>query len=535
MQPASAFASWPVPVDDLDLGGPARIPVVSPGELSADAVRRAIASRGSAYVPGLISPTWVQRFVDGIEHVLAVREANKDKPYKTHSSWFRGLPLPRDEAISLARPWVAGDGGMLACDSPRLLDMVFAAYEEVGLKQVLTDYLGERPILSGNKATLRRARLEGKTDWHQDGAFLGSNAGIRALNVWVALTDCGVDAPGMDIVPRRFESVQETGTGGAIFDWAVGTGHGGRPVGRRAGGAPRVQGGRRHALRRHAPAPHRARSVDDPHAPCHRVVVLRRDRLPRWPGPDRLVTRSSQRARRWTMALVVVVALAGSAYLVAACGGDDDEPGAAPSTEVTTTTTATVDGPDVEPDYTGEGPTVAIVGDSLTASSRDALHEALEGHAVKIAAVRGEGLAGGPLSDTFGRGVMADAMASYSLDPPDVLVFALGTNDAWQADLTTEEFLAEWDRLIGLFPDTCLVGVTVTEDAPAADPAYDGDEAEAINDRIRAEVDVVVDWATVGDDDRYTDPSDTIHLTDEGRARRADLIAEGVADCLAGS
>jgi hypothetical protein len=222
VQPASRFATWPVPVDDVDLSGPARIPVVEPGDLSADAVRRAVATRGSAYVPGLISPTWVQRFVDGIEHVLAVREANQDKPYKTHSSWFRGLPLPRDEAISLARPWVAGDGGMLACDSPRLLDMVFSAYEEVGLKQVITDYLGERPILSGNKATLRRARLEGKTDWHQDGAFLGSNAGIRALNVWVALTDCGVDAPGMDIVPKRFESVQETGTGGAIFDWAVG-------------------------------------------------------------------------------------------------------------------------------------------------------------------------------------------------------------------------------------------------------------------------------------------------------------------------
>ena len=38
----------------------------------------------------------------------------------------------------------------------------------------------------------------------------------------MALTDCGVDAPGMDLVPKRFETIQETGTGGAIFDWAVG-------------------------------------------------------------------------------------------------------------------------------------------------------------------------------------------------------------------------------------------------------------------------------------------------------------------------
>lgn len=219
----SRFDAWPVPVAELDRSGPAHIPQVAPADLSADAVRRAIATRGSAHVPGLLDAEQVRGFVEGIEHVLELREQNqRDEhgPHKRHSSWMAPLALPRDEAISLARPWVAGDGGMLACDSPRLLEQMFATYEAVGLRQVVTDYLGERPALSGNKATLRRARLEGKSDWHQDGAFLGS--GIRALNVWVALTDCGVDAPGMDLVPRRFEEVQETGTGGAIFDWAVG-------------------------------------------------------------------------------------------------------------------------------------------------------------------------------------------------------------------------------------------------------------------------------------------------------------------------
>ena len=75
-------------------------------------------------------------------------------------------------------------------------------------------------MLSANKCTLRRVPIDANTDWHQDGAFLG--AGIRALNVWLALSDCGVDAPGLDLVPRRFDDVLETGTGGAIFDWAVG-------------------------------------------------------------------------------------------------------------------------------------------------------------------------------------------------------------------------------------------------------------------------------------------------------------------------
>ncbi len=211
---------WPMPVPDVDRDAPPQIPQISPSNLSADAVRRAIATHGSAHVPGLFSADQVDWFVNGIEHVLALREATRDRPHKEHSSWFSSLRLPQKQAQSLARNWVGGDGGILACDSPKLLDAIFASYEAAGLRTVLTGYLGERPALSANKTTLRRARLEGKSDWHQDGAFLGS--GIRALNVWVALTDCGVDAPGMDLVPRRFETIQETGTGGAIFDWAVG-------------------------------------------------------------------------------------------------------------------------------------------------------------------------------------------------------------------------------------------------------------------------------------------------------------------------
>jgi len=44
---------------------------------------------------------------------------------------------------------------------------------------------------------------------------------VRTLNLWIALSPCGTDAPGLDIVPRRFETVLPTGTDGAIFDWSV--------------------------------------------------------------------------------------------------------------------------------------------------------------------------------------------------------------------------------------------------------------------------------------------------------------------------
>jgi hypothetical protein len=212
--------AWPMPVAGIDPDEAPHIPVIAPSELTADAVRRAINAHGTAYVPGLIDAETVQTFVAGIDHVLALRKEMEGRPLDVHSSWLASLPLPPEQAATLARKWVAGDGGALMCDSPKLLDLVFATYERVGLRQVLTDYLGERPVLSANKGTLRRARTDGKTDWHQDGNFLGRD--LRALNVWVTLTDCGVDAPTMDLVPKRFETIVESGTGGAIFDWAVG-------------------------------------------------------------------------------------------------------------------------------------------------------------------------------------------------------------------------------------------------------------------------------------------------------------------------
>ncbi len=97
---------------------------------------------------------------------------------------------------------------------------VLSAFEGAGLSAVIREYLGERPAISAQKTTLRKA-LPGFIDsgaWHQDGAFLGD---VRALNVWLALSHCGVDAPGLDIVPRRIDHIVETGTEGSWADWSV--------------------------------------------------------------------------------------------------------------------------------------------------------------------------------------------------------------------------------------------------------------------------------------------------------------------------
>jgi hypothetical protein len=220
LEQRSAFEKWPVIVADLEADGPAYIPEIALEGLDADVVRRSILAHGSLLVRGLVDRDRVAAFVAGIDKALAARAEGRPGTSRKEQPWFATLPLPAHQAESLGRHWVAGSGGVLAADSPRLLFHMLETYEDVGLRRLVTDYLGERPVLSANKCTMRKAPLTASTAWHQDGAFLGS--GIRALNIWIALSDCGVDAPGLDLVPRRLDHVVVTGTEDAVFDWAVG-------------------------------------------------------------------------------------------------------------------------------------------------------------------------------------------------------------------------------------------------------------------------------------------------------------------------
>jgi hypothetical protein len=217
----AGFPEWPVDrPDGPGPDGPAHIPSCPIGELTGERLRTAILDHGCLLVPGLASPAEVDELTAGIDRAFEVRDQVAAREVEGPTAWFHQLALDRASAQSLGRKWVQGGSALLTVDSPHMLAELFAFLSRAGLKPVLTDYLGERPVLSANKCTLRRVPTDANTDWHQDGAFLGQ--GIRAANVWLALSDCGVDAPGLDLVPRRFDRVVETGTGGAIFDWAVG-------------------------------------------------------------------------------------------------------------------------------------------------------------------------------------------------------------------------------------------------------------------------------------------------------------------------
>jgi hypothetical protein len=214
--------SWPREMPDPfpEVDG---VPEVDVSELTPDVVGGAIVNHGCLKVRGLVDPQRVGVLIDDIDRAFDAFDAWKDGAALADTiPWCVPFKPGPDYNVGAARQWVRQGGGVWTVDSPRAMFDLIETFEMAGLGDVLTGYLGERPCLSVKKCTLRRVPVDTGTDWHQDGSFLGE--GIRTVNVWLALTDCGVDAPALDLVPRRMPGIVETGSHGAMFDWSVGPG-----------------------------------------------------------------------------------------------------------------------------------------------------------------------------------------------------------------------------------------------------------------------------------------------------------------------
>jgi hypothetical protein len=222
-----AFATLPrQPLDDppaevVAREAPSPLTAKHPGDLTVDTLHRGLAQHGCVHVRGLISPERAEALARGIDRALdAFDQCEGPQARESVSSWYVPFsPRGRGYRVGGRRGWVRASGGLWTADSPRMLFDLLEVVDETGIGSLVEAYFGERPALSANKCTLRRVPVDTSTNWHQDGAFLGRH--VRTLNLWLALSPCGTDAPGLDIVPRRLDEILTTGTDGALFDWSI--------------------------------------------------------------------------------------------------------------------------------------------------------------------------------------------------------------------------------------------------------------------------------------------------------------------------
>jgi Sulfotransferase family len=208
------------PTPDFEaLDGAAALPETNPDELTPELLRAAILSRGALLVRSLVDPDEAAHLVEEIKRAFAAREAGAHGGGANDGYYEEFSPEP--ERFGYMSRGLVREGGIWPADSPRLMFEMLETFEGAGLRRIAHEYMGGPPALSIQKSTLRKVTPEvghGFAGWHQDGAFLGN---VRALNVWLSLSHCGDDAPGLDLVARRFDHIVPTGTEGAVFDWVV--------------------------------------------------------------------------------------------------------------------------------------------------------------------------------------------------------------------------------------------------------------------------------------------------------------------------
>lgn len=214
-------ADWPPQVPDL-FPGCAIVPEIKAADMSAAALASGILHHGALRVRGLLSADEVDRFASYVRDAYAARSRHQRHTQRPDDRlWYTPIRCRGGRGLMRsARKFAEMGGGLLGADSPATVHEVLKMVERHGVLQAVEAFLGERPAVSVKKTTLRIVPPTTDSAWHQDGAFLGDY--VRSVNMWIALSPCGTDAPSLDMIPKRFDHIVETGTEGAPLPWSVG-------------------------------------------------------------------------------------------------------------------------------------------------------------------------------------------------------------------------------------------------------------------------------------------------------------------------
>ena len=209
------------------------IPEVSASELTASKLQDAINNHGYLLVRGLLTSESSASLCEIIDRAMRARMevANPAAPGSSNGPWYYESPHFPGGHVAFSnrdkKKKFGMTGSIRVADSPRGAFQVLEHYRTLNLKKLLSEYFGEPALIASRKWVFRVVAPREVGDgvgggWHQDGQFMGADA--RALNMWVALTDCGdtTTAPGIALIPKRIHKIIEYGSAGANLGWVVG-------------------------------------------------------------------------------------------------------------------------------------------------------------------------------------------------------------------------------------------------------------------------------------------------------------------------
>jgi hypothetical protein len=193
-----------------------RLPEIAAADLTPELIRAGILRDGCLLVRGLVDRSAALAFAEQIDRAYEER-LRLGAGRRATKGYYEEFD-PDERFTEVERSWIQEGGGLLAADSPLLAFQMMELFEAARLPEIVGRYLGEPPLISVQKTTLRKAEPSVAGAWHQDGAFMGE---VRSLNLWLALSRCGDEAPGLDIVPRRLDGLATTQTDEAMLDYQV--------------------------------------------------------------------------------------------------------------------------------------------------------------------------------------------------------------------------------------------------------------------------------------------------------------------------
>jgi hypothetical protein len=193
------------------------LPEIAAADVTPALLRAGILRDGCLLVRGLVPRGDALRFAGMIDRAFEERERHDSGESFDDAFYSEFAPDPT-VGEQIGRPWIKMGGGVLAVDAPSLSFAMFEMFAAAGLPSLVQSYLGEPPLISAQKTTLRKAEPSVAGHWHQDGKFMGE---VRALNLWLSLSRCGDEAPGLDLVPRRLDHFVTTQTDGEVLDYTA--------------------------------------------------------------------------------------------------------------------------------------------------------------------------------------------------------------------------------------------------------------------------------------------------------------------------